>query len=284
MDGGWSPCKGQDSFGRNIDQNDFRASHRFPLTGEEKANIPAAPPAWGHPNRQISIMSTSLPSNAIQVTGPVGESLRGPCFVGLELSPREMPMVLAGVARLLVGERVIYCADGCNRFDPYRFSHWARRCGLDPGEVLSRVFLSRAFTIHQLTALAVEEFPRLARGAQPPLLVLLGMEELFLDEQIPRFEREHHFARTLRALEGLRRRGGSLLATVGGGEDPDRRQRALPWIRRLGQSAEIMARLRSMAGGNLVFERMGRHPAPALCGEPTSPPEPVVETDARVLL
>lgn len=226
-------------------------------------------------------MAAALVENsAVQVSGPVGDSLRGPSFVGLELAGRDMAMVLTGVARLLVGNRVIYCADGCNRFDPYRFSQWARRSGLDPGEVLGRVYISRAFTIHQMAALATEEFPRLVgNGTDPPLLVILGLEELFLDEQISRFEREHHFCRTLRALEKLRRCGGSLLVTVGSDGDRERRGRAMPWIRRLARSAEVMARLRTLAGGTLLFEQTRRR---ALLGEAAG--DDVVETSAEVLL
>lgn len=223
---------------------------------------------------------------AIQVAGPVGTSLGGACFVGLELAPAEMPMVLAGVARLLVEDRVIYCADGANRFDPYRFSHWARASGLDPAEVLSRVRVSRAFTIHQLTALAAEEFPRLARRRGAPLLVILGLEELFLDEQIPRFEREHLFGKTLAALEGLRRGGGSLLVTVGSRRQGAEARLAAPWVRRLARSAEVMTRLRHLAGGTLLFEETGRRHRrrePLLADSATSLPPPV-ETRVQVFL
>lgn len=195
------------------------------------------------------------------LTGPVGESLRGPSFVGLEAAPRDLPMVLAGVARLLGTNRRIYCADGCNRFDPYRFSQWARSMGMDPTAVLSRVYLSRAFTIHQMAALATEELPRLSIDPEPPLVVVLGIETLFLDEQVPHFEREHLFRRTLGALTTLRRRGFSLLATISP-EDRSAADRGVPsgrlWHQLLTRSADVMTRLRSFGGGAFLFEGSGR--------------------------
>ncbi len=194
---------------------------------------------------------------AVQLTGPVGYSLRGPSFVGLQLPQREMPMVLAGVARLLTEERVIYCADACNRFDAYRFSHWARCMALDPQEVLSRIYLSRAFTIHQLSALATEKFPALPTKPEPPLLVVLGLESLFLDEQIPRFEREHFFRRTLRSLSQLRQRGFSLLVTVGEESKEEGVPSIRPWANQVARAADVMTRLRMLAGGAFTFQQLG---------------------------
>ena len=210
---------------------------------------------------QSSYRSGFPPGAGALLTGPVGESLRGPSFVGLEAAPRDLPMVLAGVARLLGTNRRIYCADGCNRFDPYRFSQWARSMGLDPTAVLSRVYISRAFTIHQMAALATEELPRLSTDPEPPLVVLLGIETLFLDEQVPHFEREHLFRRTLGALSDLRCRGFSLLATV----SPEDRSAAArrvpsgrPWRQLLTRSADVMTRLRPFGAGAFLFEGSGR--------------------------
>jgi hypothetical protein len=207
-------------------------------------------------DEQSSYRSGFPSGAAAPLTGPVGESLRGPSFVGLEAAPRDLPMVLAGVARLLGTNRRIYCADGCNRFDPYRFSQWARSMGMDPTAVLSRVYLSRAFTIHQMAALATEELPRLSIDPEPPLVVFLGIETLFLDEQVPHFEREHLFRRTLGALTNLRRRGFSLLATVSPEDRSD--VRGVPsgrlWRQLLTRSADVMTRLRSFGGGAFLFE------------------------------
>ena len=213
---------------------------------------------------------------AVQLTGPIGASLRGPSFVGLQVAPREMPMVLAGVARLLAGERVIYCADGCNRFDAYRFSHWARCMGLDPQEVLSRVYLSRAFTVHQMAALATREFPRLPTDPRPPLVVVLGVEALFLDEQLPRFEREHLFRKTMDSLAGLRRRGFSLLVTLGEERREDGVPPVGPWWRQVARAADVMTRLRRLAGGAFTFENLGGRRAACLA-------EPKKEEDGKIV-
>lgn len=220
---------------------------------------------------------------AVQLTGPIGGSLRGPSFIALQVSPRDMAMVLAGVARLLAGERVIYCADGCNRFDAYRFSHWARCMGLDPREILSRVYLSRAFTVHQLAALATREFPRLPTKPTPPLVVVLGLESLFLDEQIPRFEREHLYKKTLNTLYILRRRGFSILVTHGEDDDRDGAPSRRPWIQMTARAADVLARLRRLAGGAFTFETMGGR-RPQLMHETIGSEHGFVYTEAEILI
>jgi hypothetical protein len=208
-----------------------------------------------HPPLSLKPSPGPDPGGAAQLTGPIGASLRGPSFIGLQVPHRDMAMVLAGVARLLVGERVIYCADACNRFDVYRLSSWARTMGMDPAELLDRVFLSRAFTIHQFSALACEELPRLPTEPHPPLVIVLGMETLFLDEQLPRFEREHHFKKVLGSLVELRRRGFSLLATLGEDGDPGAPS-VKPWLRLLSRAADLITRMKHLAGGAFALEKI----------------------------
>lgn len=192
---------------------------------------------------------------AAQLAGPIGESLHGPCFVGLQLAMADMPMVLAGLARHVGPQRALYCVDGCNRFDPYRFSDWARRAGMDPSEVLDRVFLSRAFTVHQMAALCREMLPGLV-GLEPrPLVVFLGIESLFLDEQIPAFERAHLFDASLREVVSLRQAGLSILATVGMDSGEPGVPSVAPWLAKVRRAADAMTVLRRLAGGTLVLER-----------------------------
>jgi hypothetical protein len=194
---------------------------------------------------------------APMLLGPVEQpGFIEPCFLGVELQAEDMAPLLAGLARLVGPGREIYCADACNRFDPYRFSDWARRSGQDPTDVLSRVFVSRAFTIHQMAALARELVPTLAARRPRPLVVVLGTESLFLDEQIPLFERQHHFRLTMASLVELRAAGVSLVATMTPESsrtpgEPTRR----PWSRLLARAVDRLVTVRRLPDGEgLRFE------------------------------
>ncbi|MDX2175761.1 MAG: hypothetical protein SF028_04760 [Candidatus Sumerlaeia bacterium] len=201
--------------------------------------------------------------------------LAAPCLVGLELRGDDVPALWTALARVVAGERSIHCLDSSNRFDPYRFSNWAREHGVDPMALLERVFLSRAFTIHQFGAVVEELLPPLLASEPRPLVVLLGADELFLDEQVPRHERRHVFASALRRLERLRARGLSMLATVSpaGGRGPgvpDGR----PWRDALAAVASPMVRLERLPDGRVRFAPAGTgsgSPPPALRERPGAP-------------
>ncbi len=103
-----------------------------------------------------------------------------------------------GVAR---GLRV-FVVDGANRFDPYRLAREGRKRGLHPEQVLSRVWVARAFTCHQLVQLVQESLPVELAGEERALVILLGPCSLFYDEQVPLAERRRLF-RSL--MDGLAR-------------------------------------------------------------------------------
>lgn len=212
-------------------------------------------PHHSHPQLPSGTTWEGIP--APMLLGPVEQpGFIEPCFLGVELQTQDMAPLLAGLARLVGPGREIYCADACNRFDPYRFSDWARRSGQDPTEVLSRVFVSRAFTIHQMAALARELVPTLAERRPRPLVVVLGTESLFLDEQVPLFERQHHFRLTMASLVELRQAGVSLVATMTPESsrtpgEPTRR----PWSRLLARAVDRHVTVRRLPEGEgLRFE------------------------------
>lgn len=125
-----------------------------------------------------------------------------------------LELVYAGSAR--AGGRVSLL-EGANRFHPYRIGERGRALGVDPGEVLERVRLARAFTAYQLVAL-VDGWAREVRRHRATLLVAHELPALFHDADFPEEERRPllaHVATGLRAL--LRRTGLPLLLTSSGG-------------------------------------------------------------------
>ncbi len=104
--------------------------------------------------------------------------------------------------------------DGCNRFDPYLISENARLLGLDPEETLKNVWVSRAFTSYQLTALVTENLPKVLSSVKPKLVVVSDAAALYCDSDIGLFEAKRTFNRVVRFLWNLTKERKLLLVAT----------------------------------------------------------------------
>lgn len=111
--------------------------------------------------------------------------------------------VLAAVTRALVGGGRVVWVDGGNHFDPYLAARVARTLGVNDRPVLERLFISRAFTAHQMAALVGERLAPGARAREASAVVVSDPLPLFGDPDIPRPEARRLFEATVRALVGL---------------------------------------------------------------------------------
>lgn len=145
----------------------------------------------------------------------------GGMILTVEAPRRATTPLLAGLAPLALEGRPLYCVDGANRFDPYAFSLHARRWGVEPEAVLDRVFVTRAFTIHQLQAVVEEMLPPLGARWPAPVVAVLGLDELFREESLAVAERRLVLGAVAQGLRALRTDGMRLVVThaaVPGGE------------------------------------------------------------------
>lgn len=154
-------------------------------------------------------------------------------LVALGTSAAETGRLIAGFLPLLREGRRLYCLDGGNTFNPYRLAALARQQGLDPGAMLERVFISRAYTCHQLAAAAESMLAPLADEATPPLVGILGIERLFLDDDVPLYERRHLFEQLLVELDRLHGCGLPIFITFL--SEPGN-----PWVRRLAKMTSVL--------------------------------------------
>ncbi len=84
--------------------------------------------------------------------------------------------------------------DGGNTFRLYNTSRLARLHGMKPVEVLKRIFISRAFTAHQMTFIILDRVEEIAKKHNAKLVIISDLAELYLDEDIPTEESRETFS------------------------------------------------------------------------------------------
>lgn len=132
-------------------------------------------------------------------------------FYGASGLFRLIPLLAAW--RLNLGEPVLFL-DGGNQFNPYPLADLARQLGKDPNEFLERLWISRAFTCHQMAAL-IRQLPGQVIRLRPKLILLSAPLETFYDEAIPFRESHNLLKQALSQLDLLSRQGLSIIVLSG---------------------------------------------------------------------
>ncbi len=104
--------------------------------------------------------------------------------------------------RLSRGERVLFL-DGDNRFNPYTLVELAKEIGHDPKAFLSFLFISRAFTCHQMGSLVLNQLQSGITAHHPRLVILCAPLETFYDESVPFIEAKNLLLHIVAALKRL---------------------------------------------------------------------------------
>ena len=103
----------------------------------------------------------------------------------------QLPYQLGGL------ESSVVFVDGGNTFRLYKVSRLARLHHLKPREVLERIFISRAFTMHQMTSLLLDGLEEAAKRHGAKLVIVSDFEGLFLDEDIKPEESREIFSQVV---------------------------------------------------------------------------------------
>jgi len=101
-----------------------------------------------------------------------------------------------------LNSKVVYI-DGGNTFDPYTVSAIAQEYCLKPNSVLEKIFVSRAFTAYQLTALVFEKLEEALKKYRSKLVVVSDIAGLFLDRDVPKIEGRDIFFKMTQHLSHL---------------------------------------------------------------------------------
>ncbi|MEM2002092.1 MAG: hypothetical protein QXT77_05570 [Candidatus Methanomethylicaceae archaeon] len=82
------------------------------------------------------------------------------------------------------GSPIIFI-DGGNSFSPYAIAEIVRKHGFDPKEVLKMVYVSRAFTAHQLSSLVMEKLEPFAEEIEANFVLVSDIASLFFHRDLP---------------------------------------------------------------------------------------------------
>jgi hypothetical protein len=120
---------------------------------------------------RADLKAVALPADIILVHGAPASSVT---YLALY-------MVFAGAVRRMP---VIFL-DGGNSFNPFLISKLARKAGLRPEELLRRIYISRAFTCHQMQALVVDRLEGALKKYSTTVAIISGLLDTFYDQDVP---------------------------------------------------------------------------------------------------
>lgn len=121
-------------------------------------------------------------------------------FAVLHGSPAVLPLALLLCVRAQLPyqlgglETNALFIDGGNSFQLYEVSRIAQLHKLDPRGVLERIFISRAFTAHQMTSLVLDKLAEAVERYSSKLVVLSDFAGLYLDKDVPTKEAKDVFS------------------------------------------------------------------------------------------
>ena len=147
---------------------------------------------------------------------PLGLPLVDDVFPGFE--PGDFAVIHGVSSNLVLFELCVRCqlppakgglnssavfVDGGNIFNPYVVAEIARGYGLNPKEILRRIFISRAFTAYQFSSLILERLENAIRKFRSKLVTVSDISGLFLDRDVPKTEAQDLFMKVCGKLENI---------------------------------------------------------------------------------
>ena len=109
----------------------------------------------------------------------------------------QLPPQLGGL-----GSNVVFL-DGGNTFKPNQVARLARLHQLDPQQALEHIYLSRAFTAYQMTALILEKLKETVKRYDAKLVIISDIAGFFLDKAIPEYEAHRVYSQVIAYLRNF---------------------------------------------------------------------------------
>jgi hypothetical protein len=117
----------------------------------------------------------------------------------------QLPPQLGGL-----GSNVVFI-DGGNTFMLYQIARLAQLLKLDPKQTLERIYISRAFTAYQMTALILEKLKETVKRYNAKLVIISNIAGFFLDKDVQEYEARRVYSQVLAYLSSFAKENGIVL-------------------------------------------------------------------------
>jgi hypothetical protein len=117
----------------------------------------------------------------------------------------QLPPQLGGL-----GSNVVFI-DGGNTFRLYQVARLARLHHLDPKQTLERIYLSRAFTAYQMTALILEKLKETVKLYDAKLVMISDIAGFFLDKDVQEYEARRVYSQVMAYLSNFAKENNIVL-------------------------------------------------------------------------
>lgn len=104
--------------------------------------------------------------------------------------------------------------DSGNLFNPYRISEISRKLGENPKQVLKSIFISRAFTCHQMSSLILEKLKNNLKERGAKIITITNLPTLYLNSDLSKKEAAKAFNPIVEHLEKLKEKDVLVLLTA----------------------------------------------------------------------
>ena len=164
----------------------------------------------------------------------------------------QLPVQLGGL-----GGNVVF-VDGGNTFQLYHVARLARLHGLDPKQALERIYISRAFTAYQMTALVLEKLRETIRRYDAKLVVISDIAGFFLDKDIAETEAHRVYSQVLAYLSNFAKENQVMLVATYPPHQASRRNTFLHEIT-CGRANTVISLRQTMYEREFVLEKHPRY-------------------------
>jgi len=120
----------------------------------------------------------------------------------------QLPVQLGGL-----GSNVVFL-DGGNTFRLYQIARLARLYQLDPKQALERIYISRAFTAYQMTALILKMLKETVKHYNAKLAIISDITGFFLDKEVPEDEARRVYSQVTAYLSNFARENKIVLVAT----------------------------------------------------------------------
>lgn len=148
--------------------------------------------------------------------------------------------------------------DGGNTFRLYQVARLARLYQLDPKQTLERIYISRAFTAYQMTALILEKLKETIKRYDAKLAIISDIAGFFLDKDVPDSEARRVYSQVTAYLSNFAKENQIILIAT---YPPHRETRRNSFLHALtcGRANSVISLRQTKYDRELVLEKHPRY-------------------------